>query len=466
MVNKHQFDERETSGLIPYINNARTHSEEQVKQIAASIKEFGFTNPILIDEDNGIIAGHGRLLAAQKLNIQRVPVYILKGLTPVQKKAYVLADNQLALNAGWDQDLLAMEIEFLNEADFDVDLLGFDDQFLEMISDEEHASRESKAKIGSLTEQFMISPFSVFNSRTGWWQDRKRAWLELGIRSEIGRADNLNIKSLTSNQYTEKNAIEERLGRKLTIDEYKEKYCTLSQLPTTSIFDPVLTEICYEWFCPQGGHIIDPFAGGSVRGIVASRLQRHYTGNDLRAEQIEANRVQAKEICTEPIPQWTTGDSVEIETLIQRPADMIFSCPPYADLEKYSDHAKDLSNMNYRDFLDAYRKIIKSCYHLLSNNRFAVFIVGEVRSKKGGYLNFVPDTIQAFTDAGFTYYNEAILVNVVGSLPVRAGKAFSTSRKLGKTHQNILVFVKGDPRIAAKECGDVEIHMEDEMTED
>jgi len=117
--------------LIPYINNSRTHSDEQVAQIAASIKEFGFTNPILIDEDNSIIAGHGRLLAARQLDLTEVPAITLLNLTEAQKKAYVIADNQLASNADWDLDLLKLEVENLQELDFDIGLLGFDDNFID-----------------------------------------------------------------------------------------------------------------------------------------------------------------------------------------------------------------------------------------------------------------------------------------------------------------------------------------------
>ncbi|WP_165312997.1 ParB/Srx family N-terminal domain-containing protein [Vibrio ziniensis] len=458
----YQFGERQVSELIPYANNARTHSPEQVKQIAASITEFGFTNPILIDEHNGLIAGHGRLLAANLLKLQNVPVFVLNGLTEYQKKAYILADNQLALNAGWDEELLKLELEFLQEGDFDIDLIAFDDDFLDLLSEnEEQESQGSSGKVGSLADKFILPPFSIFNSRTGWWQERKRAWLELGIQSEVGRDEGLTISALSTSQYTEKNEIEKKLGRKLSTEEYKEKYCSLTKMSTTSIFDPVLTELCYEWFCPNNGHIVDPFAGGSVRGVVASRTNRKYTGNDLREEQVLANREQADSICVEPKPHWTIGDSVELETLIHEKADMIFSCPPYADLEKYSDNPKDLSNMSYEDFLAGYRKVIQASFNLLKNDRFAAWVVGEVRDKNGVYLNFVGDTITAFIDAGFSYYNEAILVNVVGSLPIRVGKQFSQSRKLGKTHQNVLVFVKGDPKKAALACGDIEVHLED-----
>lgn len=126
----------DTCDLIPYINNSRTHDQQQVKQIASSIKEFGFTNPILIDENKGIIAGHGRLLAADLLNLKKVPTITLKGLSEAQRKAYVIADNQLALNAGWDLDSLKVEIDRLTELDFDVDLLGFDNDFLASLLNE------------------------------------------------------------------------------------------------------------------------------------------------------------------------------------------------------------------------------------------------------------------------------------------------------------------------------------------
>ena len=122
--------------LKPYANNSRTHSDVQVEQICESIKEFGFTNPILIDENNGIIAGHGRLLAASKLGLNDVPAVRLIGLTDIQKKAYIIADNSLALNAGWNLELLNLEITELNDLGFNIDLLGFDDDFLNNLDDE------------------------------------------------------------------------------------------------------------------------------------------------------------------------------------------------------------------------------------------------------------------------------------------------------------------------------------------
>jgi len=126
-----------TTDVIPYANNPRTHSDQQVAQVAASIKEFGFNNPILLDEHNGIIAGHGRLAAAQKLSMKLVPTITLVGLTEAQRKAYVIADNKLTENGGWDYDLLAVEIERLKELDVDIDLTGFDPTELDTILEPE-----------------------------------------------------------------------------------------------------------------------------------------------------------------------------------------------------------------------------------------------------------------------------------------------------------------------------------------
>ena len=125
-----QIEMMTSDALIPYVNNTRTHSEEQVSQIASSIKEFGFTNPILLDADNGIIAGHGRLLAAHKLNLVEVPCIRLNHLDEHQKRAYIIADNKLALNAGWDNELLRLELGSLKDSGFDLALTGFDEDEL------------------------------------------------------------------------------------------------------------------------------------------------------------------------------------------------------------------------------------------------------------------------------------------------------------------------------------------------
>ncbi len=134
---EYDLHRKRVADLFPYINNSRTHSDEQVNQVAASIAEFGFTNPVLIDESGMLIAGHGRIMAAKKLGMEEVPCIVLDGLTKAQKKAYVIADNKLALNAGWDNDLLRVELEGLDELGFDLDLLGFSDEELSLLLEPE-----------------------------------------------------------------------------------------------------------------------------------------------------------------------------------------------------------------------------------------------------------------------------------------------------------------------------------------
>ena len=445
--------QRNTSELIAYVNNARTHSDAQIDQLAASIKEFGFCNPVLIDSNSGIIAGHGRVQAAKKLGLDTVPTIELSHLSDAQRKAYILADNRLAEKSGWDDELLRLELGALNDLGFDLGLIGFDDFDLSL-GDDSGAGGDENNDNPNLSDRFMIPPFSVLNAREGWWQNRKRAWLAIGIKSELGR-DNESIgysdacKKGYAKSYTGQDSLNQIKNNKS------------SALDTgTSIFDPVLCEIVYRWFSPANGLVLDPFAGGSVRGIVASKTERQYIGHELRYEQVQANKQQGDELCRDAQypPTWICGDSRNIDkTCHDAHADLVFSCPPYADLEVYSDNAQDLSTLPYNDFIAAYREIIAKSCALLKQDAFACFVVGEVRDNKGNYYNFVGDTITAFIDAGMNYYNEVILVTSVGSLPIRAGRQFSSGRKIGKTHQNILVFVKGDGKKAAERCGIVEI---------
>ena len=236
----------------------------------------------------------------------------------------------------------------------------------------------------------------------------------------------------------------------------------------TSIFDPVLCELVYRWFCPPDGLVLDPFAGGSVRGIVAARVGRRYVGIDLRPEQVAANEVQADDILTnEDAAQWIVGDSRNLSELASHVvADLVFTCPPYYDLEVYSNDGRDLSTAGtYQDFLADYRAIVAQALARLKPDRFACVVVGDIRDPKGFYRNFVADSIAAFQDAGARLYNEAILVTSVGSLPIRVGRQFSAARKLGKTHQNVLVFCKGDPRKAVEACGPVDVSLPEETAE-
>lgn len=461
--------------LAGYKNNPYTHPGWQIRQIASSIRAVGFVKPIVVNAEGTILAGHGGLLAARELGLPQVPVVKVDYLTPELERAYRIADNRIAANAVMDMSAMDEEIKALNLAGMDMSLLGFSDGELSSFLD---PADEPSHRKGSLRERFGVPPFSVLNARDGWWQDRKKEWIRLGIQSEHGRGANLlNFSDAAQLQkrdgattafgsaigvnpelipgYYDK--IDRGMSREQIIEEYIAGGGTTAS--GTSIFDPVLCELLYRWFCPPGGQVLDPFAGGSVRGIVASKLGRWYQGIELRPEQVESNREQGEMICKEAAPLWHEGDGVDAPTLCKGVEfDMVFSCPPYVDLEVYSDDPRDLSNKkSFPEFLEAYRAIIAGACGMLKDDRFACFVVGEVRDKKtGAYYNFVGETVRAFQEAGLEFYGEAILVTAIGTLALRTPIHFESTRKLGKTHQNILIFLKGDGKKATKAVGKVE----------
>ena len=295
----------------------------------------------------------------------------------------------------------------------------------------------AQVKNGILARKFEFPPFSVLNAREGLWQDRKRAWIECGIRGEIGRERGIH-------KYGKSAVITCHgtgwSGSKIFSGKIDKN--TVSVQQPNSVFDPVLCELMYRWFCPEGGQVVDPFAGGSVRGIVAGLLGYRYYGIDLRQKQIDANEIQKNEICPDSVITWVCGDA--IEKIDSAPtADFIFTCPPYGDLERYSDDPRDLSTMEYHTFIATYKRIILRCAKILKPGCMACFVVGDFRDKRTGfYRGFVADTIKAFQENGLELYNDAVLITCVGSLPIRVSKQFESGRKLGKTHQNILIFKK------------------------
>lgn len=310
-----------------------------------------------------------------------------------------------------------------------------------------------------LTDRFVVPPFSVLDTRAGYWQSRKAQWLALGIQSELGRGTTdmqdaaltgagKDPTSLAMQSFRKAADQRSNLTGAAPLPEWADNGTALVA-PGTSIFDPVLCELAYRWFCPPGGSVLDPFAGGSVRGIVAAMLGHQYTGIDLSEPQIMANRQQAVDILGDsyPHPDWWPGDSVLLDALCPpgERYDMVFSCPPYYDLEIYSDDPADLSRAaTYGDFLMLYQTIIGRAVGRLKPDRFAVWVVGEVRDQKTGmYYGLVPDTVVAFQLAGCHLYNEAVLINPVGTLALRAPKQFIGGRKLGRTHQAVLIFWKG-----------------------
>ena len=310
----------------------------------------------------------------------------------------------------------------------------------------------------SLADRFVVPPFSVLDARSGYWQARKAQWLAMGIKSELGREGANRPGSKNDHRDASR-----KTGRYQGGDVWG--YGAPSAGVPASIFDPVLCECIYRWFCPRGGLVIDPFAGGSVRGIVAASLDRRYIGIDLLAAQVEANREQAREL---GIPddgrcEWVTGDAMgwlhPAEPALQDTFDLVFTCPPYGTMERYSDDPRDLSTMTPEKFHDALRTIIRLACARLRDDRFAAIVVSNYRDRAHGgvYHDLVGWSIEAFTSAGLSYYNEGVLVTSAGSLPLRLLNQFPSMRKLGRCHQTLLVFLKGDAKRAVLACGSAEI---------
>lgn len=526
-------------------------------------------------------------------------------------------------------------------------------------------------KANPLAEKFIMPPFSVLSARSGEWRARKKAWLSLGIKSELGRGCAPSGSLMPAADYSNGQrgtGTGASLGNEVSASIRAIKP-SADSANGVSVFDPVLCELAYSWFCPPGGMVLDPFAGGSVRGIVAGVLGRRYWGCELRKQQVDENNKQADKILnsrmtrethgdllvlTDPLPggtkerafsaiapsygasefvyassrwglaqvaiarvssslgkkatifipeskddseqtklairfgatikrinpgylsvlqarakeyakenngavllpfdleseemieaiadiaraeipnganeiwcaagsgtlakalkkafplasvnavcigsecaidgvsmymapesfdqsakhdppfpsfpkydakvwqfardrvgvlwnvgtpeqnvSWTCGDSLEVIDDHAPDADFIFSCPPYGDLEVYSDDPKDLSNMEYHTFISAYSRIILKAVKKLRLGGLACFVVGDFRNPKtGAYRGFVHDTYRAFQNAGCSLFNDAVLLTAIGSLPVRVSSQFDKGRKLGKAHQNVLVFRK------------------------
>lgn len=280
----------------------------------------------------------------------------------------------------------------------------------------------------SLADKYLLCPTTVLSKRDPKWQQLKRKWLKLGIKSEMGRKQEGTGFTKYDYEYTK---------------NISGSFRGIGTDQTISIFDPVVCEIIYKWFCPDGGLILDPFAGGSVRGIVANYLGYKYTGIELREEQCISNREQAIEILeVNNQPQWYCGDSEQVlDAKWNIQFDLLFSCPPYMNLEVYSDLPEDLSNMNDEAFIAKYNSIIDKSCNLIKGGGYAVFVVGDLRDNKGYQKDFTGITKQAFFKAGMKLYNELILVEPVGTKAMTLERGFKNG-KLAKVHQNVYIFKK------------------------
>jgi len=288
--------------------------------------------------------------------------------------------------------------------------------FLSMVEKDLFGNPVLNAK-RAMSDYFGVAPFSILNTTDKNWINRRQRWNKL--INDTGQAR----KNVLAGGNSEKDVMNNMNG--------------------ASILDAVLAELMLKWFTEEGFTTFDPFAGDTVFGFISGYLKRPFVGIELRQEQVDFNQMQCdrenlncKYIC---------DTSENMDNYIENESkDFIFSCPPYADLEVYSDLKEDLSTMSHDDFFKVYEKILKNTYRKLKNDRFAVIVTSEVRNRRGEYIRLVPNTINIMVNAGYIYYNDIILMNSVGTLPLRAGRHMNAGRKIGRRHQNVLVFYKGN----------------------
>ena len=392
-------------------------NDAAAEKLVVGIGAYGFINPVVVNKrDNTVLAGHTRIKALKKLGTDTVPVLFVD-MDEKTARGFAIWDNKSGEFSEWDMDLVKLELEALDLADFDLDLTGWD---LDLDFDKEPGVGDNAPPV-LLKDRFVVPPFSILDTRQGYWQERKKAWKEL-------------IKDKAESR-------EMALAFHQTVKRGNE--VVVLDGDGVSLLDPVLAEISIKWFGVEGGNAFDCFAGDSVFGYVASHEGQIFTGIELRQEQVVLNNDRISDF---PQCKYICDDGQNISKYVKKESqDLLFSCPPYFDLEIYSDSANDASNqVSYEEFLDILKNAFTDAVGCLKNNRFAFIVVGDVRNKKtGGYYGFPDDVKKIFKDAGMLIYNEMILVEMLGTAMLRVGR-YMKSRKLAKTHQNVLVFYKGD----------------------
>ena len=378
------------------------------KQIAAKLEKWQEFTDKTPDEQTEILTYWENWCADPD---RLVPAYDASHLTTEQMAEFVIKDNvQFGEN---DYDILA------NEWDLDkVQNWG-----IKLPDEWDKTPDEQGGAHAKLTDTFIVPPFTVLDTRQGYWRTRKEEW-----RGLIGDNGESREKTLSKGQDNIVTGINDGV----------------------SLLDPVLAELAVKWFAPKkaGNKCFDPFAGDTVFGFVAAYLKNEFTGIELRAEQAALNnaRVEGMQAVYHNDDGQNVTQHVEAGT-----QDLLFSCPPYFDLEVYSDLPNDASNQSsYKDFLAILENAFIGSIECLKDNRFAVIVCGDVRDKAGAYYKFPDDLKNIFTRNGMILYNELVLVEPLGTLPQRVTR-FMQNRKIGKCHQNVLVFYKGDTAAIKKE---------------
>jgi len=402
-------------------NNPRVIKDHKFEKLKKSISEFPKMmelRPMVINEDNIVLGGNMRLKALKDLGYKEVPEEWVKrasDLTEEETRRFIIADNVGFGEHDWE--MLANSWDSVELEDWGLEGFPFEEEVTELEVEKAQNKEEASAR---LQDKFIVPPFSVLDTRQGYWKERKRYWKEL-----IGdNGESRNVQAYSNKHWEGK--------------EYRG-----GGLSDVSILDPVLAEISNRWFGFDNCKTFDCFAGDSVFGYVSDALGNTFTGIELRKEQAELNNnrlkgSKSKYICDD-------GQNI-LNHIKENSQDLLFSCPPYFDLEVYSDLPTDASNQKeYSDFLKILDNAFTNAIKCLKDNRFAVITVGDVRDKKGFYYGFPDDIKQIFKKAGMPLLNELILVQPIGNAMLRAGM-YMKHRKVAKTHEHIFVFYKGNPK--------------------
>ena len=387
-------------------------------------------------------------------------------LSDAEQREFIIKDN---IGYGeWDTDILTAQWDNEELVDWGIEFPDAENALNAQNGSGSGSEKQNSAPESSLFDRFIVPPFSILDTRKGYWQDRKKKWYD--IIGDMGESRNDTLVTSLEIKYKDlyQRTREHRKELGISFKEYIEKYVSQEDLEKeqakivaqgVSILDPVMAEIVCRWFGQENGKAFDCFAGDSVFGFVAAYLGNDFTGVELREKQAVLNNervegMNARYICDDG---QNVAQHIEPES-----QDLLFSCPPYFDLEVYSDLPNDASNQgSYEDFIQILKNAFTAAVGCLKQNRFAVIVVGDVRDKKTGfYYDFCGDIKRIFKEAGMKLYNEIILVEQTASTALRAAR-YMENRKVAKTHQHLLVFFKGDPKKIKSEFPKIEYTEED-----
>lgn len=405
-------DISENKGQIPGLPaNPRQWSKADMENLEKSIKE----TPELLEARGCIVfpfegkyvvlGGNMRLVACRNIGMKEIPCIVLPEDMPVDKlKEIVIKDN--GSFGQWDFDALANEWDDLALSDWGINM-SWDHS-----SNSNSSNNSDKSKNGSLNDRFIVPPFSILDSRKGYWQKRKYdVWRpligDMGESREDTLMKSLEIKYKDLYLKTKKHRAELGISFREYLDKYvseeeKERAAKKTLGVGVSLFDPVLSEIICKWFTPSlGAKIFDCFAGDTQKGLVFGYCGYPFTGVELRQEQVDVNNrvLEGRDL---PVAYICDDGRNVAKHFAPESQDLLFSCPPYFDIEKYSDLDNDASNQkSYADFIAILDTAFKSALTCLKNNRFAVVVVGDVRNKRTGYYyDFCGDIKRIMREGG------------------------------------------------------------------